>query len=446
MHGESEAIHAIFGLNPLWLATAIFIATYAVIITEKVNRAIVALLGGGLMILCGILTQEAAIRGVDFNTLGLLVGMMVIVSVTRKSGVFQFVAIWIAKKVKAHPVGILLMMSLATAAFSALLDNVTTVLLVTPVMLLITEELKIKPYPFLFAVIFMSNIGGTATLIGDPPNIMIGSAVGLSFNDFLLNLAPIIPLIGIATLLPIWWLWRKDMVATPENRARVMRFNEIEAITDWKLLKQAGLVFTLVMAGFMLHGLLHLEPATVAMLGAALLLLLENFGRHAEAQSKGVHHALSEVEWITIFFFVGLFIAVYGIEEAGLIGALAEGLLSVTRGDLTTTALSILWGSAIASAFVDNIPFVATMIPLIKSLAPAMGGDQAIMPLWWALALGACLGGNGTLVGASANLVVAGIAEQAGAPIRFATFLKVAFPLMLVSTVIAHAYLYLRYL
>lgn len=446
MHGESDAIHTIFGLNPLWLATTLFIATYAVIITEKVNRAIVALLGGGLMILCGILTQEAAIRGVDFNTLGLLVGMMVIVSVTKKSGVFQFVAIWIAKKVKAHPVGILLMMSLTTAVFSALLDNVTTVLLVTPVMLLITEELKIKPYPYLFAIIFMSNIGGTATLIGDPPNIMIGSAAGLSFNDFLLNLAPIIPLIGIATLLPIWWFWRKDMVATAENRERVMRFNEIEAITDWKLLKQAAFVFVLVLAGFMLHGLLHLEPATVAMFGAALLLLLENFGSHAEAQSKRVHHALAEVEWITIFFFVGLFIAVYGIEQAGLIGAMANSLISFTGGDLTTTAISILWGSAIASAFVDNIPFVATMIPLIKSLAPAMGGEQAIMPLWWALALGACLGGNGTLVGASANLVVAGIAEQAGAPIRFATFLKVAFPLMLISIVIAHAYLYLRYL
>lgn len=446
MHGASEVVHAIFGLNPLWLATTIFIATYAVIITEKVNRAIVALLGGGLMILCGILTQQAAIRGVDFNTLGLLVGMMVIVSVTKKSGVFQFVAIWIAKKVKAHPVGILLMMSLTTAVFSALLDNVTTVLLVTPVMLLITEELKIKPYPFLFAIIFMSNIGGTATLIGDPPNIMIGSAVGLSFNDFLLNLAPIIPLIGIATLLPIWWFWRKDMVATHENRDRVMRFNEIDAITDWKLLKQAALVFVLVIAGFMLHGLVHLEPATIAMFGAALLLLLENFGQHAEAQSKRVHHALTEVEWITIFFFVGLFIAVYGIEEAGLISALAKGLIGFTGGDLTTTAISILWGSAIASAFVDNIPFVATMIPLIKSLAPAMGGDQAIMPLWWALSLGACLGGNGTLVGASANLVVAGIAEQAGAPIRFATFLKVAFPLMLVSIAIAHVYLYLRYL
>lgn len=446
MHAEATTAGVLFGMNPLWLATGIFLATYAIIITERINRAIVALLGGGLMILCGILTQEAAIRGIDFNTLGLLVGMMVIVNITKKSGVFQFVAIWITKKVKADPIGILAMMSLTTALFSALLDNVTTVLLITPVMLLITEELKIKPYPYLFAIIFMSNIGGTATLIGDPPNIMIGSAVGLTFNDFLLNTAPIVPLIGIVTLLPIWWLWRKDMVAKPEYRERVMRFNEIEAITDWRLLKQALFVFVLVIGGFMLHGLVSLQPATIAMFGAALLLLLENFGSDPEAQTKHVHHALADVEWITLFFFIGLFIAVYGIEEAGLIAALAHSLLQLTQGDLTTTALSILWGSAIASAFVDNIPFVATMIPLIKSLAPAMGGEQAILPLWWALALGACLGGNGTLVGASANLVVAGIAEHAGSPIRFATFLKVAFPLMLLSLVIAHVYLYFRYL
>ncbi len=443
---HNETIHAIFGMNPLWLATFIFIATYAIIISERINRAIVALLGGGLMILCGILTQEAAIRGIDFNTLGLLIGMMVIVSITKKSGVFQFVAIWIAKKVKAHPIGIMLMMSLVTALFSALLDNVTTVLLVTPVILLITEELKIKPYPYLFATIFMSNIGGTATLIGDPPNIMIGSAANLSFNDFLFHLTPIIPLIAMATLLPIWWFWRKDMVATSQDRARVMRFNEIEAITDWKLLKQALLVFVLVIVGFMLHSVLHLQPATIAMFGAAMLLLLENFACDAEEQGKRVHHALSEVEWVTLFFFIGLFIAVYGIEQAGLISAMATGMLSFTGGDLTTTALTILWGSALASAFVDNIPFVATMIPLIKSMAPAMGGEQAIMPLWWALALGACLGGNGTLVGASANLVVAGIAERAGTPIRFATFLKIAFPLMLISIAISHVYLYLRYL
>ncbi|MEQ1630489.1 MAG: ArsB/NhaD family transporter [Gallionella sp.] len=446
MHETSSVLHTIFGLDPLWLASIIFVLTYIVIISERINRAIVALLGGGLMILCGILTQEAAIRGIDFNTLGLLIGMMMIVSITKKSGVFQYVAIWIAKKARAQPVAILLMMSFVTALFSALLDNVTTVLLVTPVMLLIAEELKVKPYPYLFAIIIMSNVGGTATLIGDPPNIMIGSAAHLSFNDFLLNLAPIIPIIALASLLPIWWIWRKDMVATAEDRARVMRFNELEAITDWRLLKQASFVFSLVIAGFMTHSLVNLEPATIAMFGAAILLLVENFGRDPEAQSHQVHKALIEVEWITLFFFIGLFIAVYGIEQAGLISAMAHQLLSATHGDLTTTALSILWGSAVASAFVDNIPFVATMIPLIKSMAPSMGGDQAILPLWWALALGACLGGNGTLVGASANLVVAGIAEKSGNPIRFATFLKIAFPLMLLSIAIAHVYLYLRYL
>lgn len=446
MHEAATVMHTIFGWDPLWLASIIFVLTYAVIISERINRAIVALLGGGLMILCGILTQEAALRGIDFNTLGLLIGMMMIVSITKKSGVFQYVAIWIAKKARARPVAILLLMSLVTALFSALLDNVTTVLLVTPVLLLIAEELKVKPYPYLFAIIIMSNVGGTATLIGDPPNIMIGSAAHLSFNDFLLNLAPIIPIIALASLLPIWWIWRKDMVATSEDRARVMRFNELEAITDWRLLKQASVVFTLVIVGFMTHSVVHLEPATIAMFGAAILLLVENFGRDPEAQSHHVHKALIEVEWITLFFFIGLFIAVYGIEQAGLISAMAHQLLSASNGDLTTTTLSILWGSALASAFVDNIPFVATMIPLIKSMAPAMGGDQAILPLWWALALGACLGGNGTLVGASANLVVAGIAEKSGSPIRFATFLKIAFPLMLLSIAIAHVYLYLRYL
>ena len=446
MQEHAAVIHTIFGINPMWLATIIFVLTYAVIISERINRAIVALLGGGLMILCGIMTQEAAIRGIDFNTLGLLIGMMMIVSITKKSGVFQFVAIWITKKVRAQPLGIMLTMSLVTALFSALLDNVTTVLLITPVMLLIAEELKVKPYPYLFAIIIMSNIGGTATLIGDPPNIMIGSAANLSFNDFLFNLTPIIPVIAIFSLLPIWWIWRKDLVATPEDRARVMRFNEFEAITDWRLLKQASAVFALVILGFMLHGLVHLEPATSAMFGAAILLLVENFGQDPETQSHRVHHALIEIEWITLFFFIGLFIAVYGIEEAGLIGAMAHGLINATHGDLNTTAIAILWGSAVASAFVDNIPFVATMIPLIKSLAPAMGGEQAIMPLWWSLALGACLGGNGTLVGASANLVVAGIAEKSGNPIRFAAFLKIAFPLMLVSIAIANVYIYLRYL
>ena len=447
MHGESGAVtHVIFGWDPLWVSTILFIVTYAVIVTERVNRAIVSLLGAGLMITTGILNQEMAVRGVDFNTLGLLTGMMVIVAITRRCGVFQFVAVWSAKKVQARPWGILVMLSIVTAVFSALLDNVTTVLLIAPVTLLITEELKVNPYPFLFAEIFASNIGGTATLIGDPPNIMIGSAVGLSFNDFVVNLAPITPLILVLTLIIIYFIWGRSMRASPENRRRVMDFNELEAITDVRLLKQSLAVLALVILGFVMAHPLHPEPATIAMFGAALLLLLSNLPNNAEEQSENVHHTFGEVEWVTIFFFVGLFIVVHGIEHAGLLNILADKVLQLTGGDMTNTALAILWVSAVASAIVDNIPFVATMIPMINAMASTFGGADALMPLWWSLALGACLGGNGSLIGASANLIVAGFAERAGHRIRFLPFMFMAFPLMLISIVIASGYVLLRFL
>ena len=447
MHENSElAAHMIFGWDPLWVSSILFIATYAVIVSEKVNRAIVSLLGAGLMITLGVLNQETAISGIDFNTLGLLAGMMVIVAITRRSGVFQFVAVWSAKKVQARPWGILLMLSVVTALFSALLDNVTTVLLIAPVTLLISHELKMSPFPFLFAEIFASNIGGTATLIGDPPNIMIGSAVNLSFNDFLLNLAPIVPVILMVTLGVIYVIWGRDMRASDETRERIMRFREREAITDVPLLKKSLFVLALVIASFVLAEHLRLEPATIAMFGAALLLLLSNMKTDASEQSENVHNTFGEIEWITIFFFIGLFIVVKGIEEAGVLKILAEHMLDLTGGDIGVTAMTILWVSAIASALVDNIPFVATMIPLIKSMAPGFGGAENLMPLWWSLALGACLGGNGSLVGASANLIVAGFAERAGHRIHFLKFMALAFPLMLVSIVIASVYVYLRYL
>ncbi|MEA3275383.1 MAG: ArsB/NhaD family transporter [Pseudomonadota bacterium] len=441
-----HAQHVIFGLSPIWVASILFVATYAVIVTEKINRAIVALIGAGLMVTLGVLNQEAAIRGIDFNTLGLLTGMMVIVAVSRRSGVFQYVAVWSAKRVQARPWGILVMLSLVTAVFSALLDNVTTVLLIAPVTLLITEELKISPYPLLFAEIFASNIGGTATLIGDPPNIMIGSAVGLSFNDFLLNLAPITPFILAATLGVIYLVWGRDMHATDEARERVMSFNEREAITDAPLLKQSLFVISLVVIGFVLAHPLHLEPATIAMAGAALLLLLTSLGSDAEEQSEKVHKSFGEVEWVTIFFFVGLFILVHGIENVGLLEILANRVVGLTGGDLTLTAMAVIWVSAVSSAIVDNIPFVATMIPMIKSMAPTFGGAENLTPLWWSLALGACLGGNGSLVGASANLIVAGFAERAGHRIDFLKFMALAFPLMLMSIVIASVYVYFRFL
>jgi Na+/H+ antiporter NhaD/arsenite permease-like protein len=447
MHGENElAAQVIFGWDPLWVSSILFIATYALIVSEKINRAIVSGLGAALMVSLGVLNQQTAISGIDFNTLGLLTGMMVIVTITRGSGVFQYVAVWSAKKVNASPWGILLTLSLVTAVFSSLLDNVTTVLLIAPVTLLICHELKINPYPFLFAEIFASNIGGTATLIGDPPNIMIGSAVNLSFNDFLLNLAPIIPLILAITLGIIYLIWGRSMHATADARERIMQFREREAITDVRLLKQSLMVLALVMVGFILAHPLHLQPATVAMFGAALLLLLSNLKNNAEEQSEEVHKTFGGVEWITIFFFIGLFISVKGIEEAGVLRILADLVIEYTGGDLTVMSLAILWVSAVASAVVDNIPFVATMIPVIKSMAPTFGGAENLMPLWWSLALGACLGGNGSLVGASANLIVAGFAERAGHRIRFLPFMLLAFPMMLLSIGIASVYVYFRYL
>jgi len=447
MHGEQVAVsHIIFGWDPLWVSTILFILTYAVVVSEKVNRAIAAGLGAALMVTLGVLNQKQAVAGVDFNTIGLLTGMMVIVAITRRCGVFQFVAVWSAKKVEARPWGILLMLSVVTAVFSALLDNVTTVLLIAPVTLLITEELKVNPYPYLFAEIFASNIGGTATLIGDPPNIMIGSAVGLSFNDFLFNLAPITPVIMLPTMIIIYFVWGRGLTTSDEARHRIMQFRERDAIVDVKLLKQSMAVLALVITGFVLAHPLHLEPATIAMFGAGLLLLLNNLGEDAEEQSEDVHKSFGEVEWVTIFFFVGLFIVVSGIEHAGLLEMLANWVISLTGGDMAITATAILWVSAIASALVDNIPFVATMIPMIESMAPTFGGAENLNPLWWSLALGACLGGNGSLIGASANLIVAGFAERAGHRIKFLPFMAMAFPMMLMSIVIATVYVHLRFL
>jgi Na+/H+ antiporter NhaD/arsenite permease-like protein len=446
MHSGAAAGSVLFGWNAALVASILFGAVYALIIAEKLNRAILALLGAGMLILCGVITQEAAFRGVDFNTIGLLMGMMLIVGITSKSGVFQYLAVWSAKKVDAKPMGVLLMLSVVTAVLSAFLDNVTTVLLVVPVTLLITEELKVKAYPYLVAEILFSNIGGTATLIGDPPNIMIGSAVGIPFNDFIVNLAPAVIVVMAATGVVFYWIWRKELVTTEKARKRVMEFNEQDAIKDPRLLKQALVVIGLVLLGFFTSRMTHLEPATVAMFGAALLLLLDNYRRTAEEQAHNVQHAFAEVEWVTLMFFVGLFILVHGLESAGVIRAMAEKLLEATAGNKPVTVLAVLWGSAVLSAFIDNIPFVATMIPMIKSMAPTFGGEQELMPLWWALSLGACLGGNGTLIGASANLVVAGLAERGGHPVRFVPFMKSCFGLMLLSIAISHVYVYWRYL
>ena len=444
-HG-TEAMNVIFGLDPRWYAGVLFVLTYLLIMTERLNRAIVAMTAAGLMVLGGVLTQEAALQGIDFNTIGLLTGMMIIVAITRQSGIFQFLAIWSAKQVKASPWGILVMLSLVTAVLSALLDNVTTVLLIAPVTLLITDSLEVKPYPYLFAEIFAANIGGTATLIGDPPNIMIGSAVGLSFNDFLFNLGPIVALLLPAMLIPVYLIWGRHLQASSDARQRVMAYNENDAITDSTLLWQSLIVLALVIGGFIMAHDIHQEPASIAMFGAALLLLISSLPRSATEQSQHLEHVFSRVEWITIFFFMGLFVIVYGVEKTGLLELLANRVLEMTGGDPALTTISIIWTSAIASALIDNIPFVATMIPLIQNMSDYMGGADALMPLWWALALGSCLGGNGSLVGASANLIVAGFAERAGHPLHFLRFMLIAFPLMLGSVAMSSIYVYIRYL
>jgi Na+/H+ antiporter NhaD/arsenite permease-like protein len=434
-----------FGLNPMWVSTALLAITYAVIISEKINRSIVALVGAALMVVVGVLDQEEAVAGVDWNTIGLLTGMMILVSISRRSGMFQFLAIWSAQAVRAHPAGILAMLQITTAVLSALLDNVTTVLLVVPVTIAIAKELKVPAYPFLFAEIFASNIGGTATLIGDPPNILIGSQVDLDFNAFVINLTPVVVVILAVQTLWIQLKWGRAMTATAEAKARVMDMIPREAIMDWVLLRQSLAVLTAVMVAFVLARPLHLEPATIAMLGAGVLMLFDNWVHHTEKAAHNIHQTFGDVEWITIFFFIGLFIVVHSVEVGGLLALLGDGLVSLTGGNMMTAGFAILWASALLSAIVDNIPFVATMIPLIKAMAPAYGGEDAILPLWWCLSLGACLGGNGTLIGASANLTVAGIGERNGVPFNFVTYTIHALPMMLVSIAIAHVYVWWRY-
>jgi Na+/H+ antiporter NhaD/arsenite permease-like protein len=439
------ASHVYFGLNPMWVSTCILAITYATIMSEQVNRAIVALAGAGIMIIVGVLGQEEAIKGVDWNTLGLLTGMMILVSVSRRSGMFEFVAVWSARVAKAHPGGIMILLQVATAVLSALLDNVTTVLLIVPVTIAITKTLKVPPYPYLFAEIMASNIGGTATLIGDPPNIIIGSQVGLTFNDFIYHLAPVIVVILAVQTVMIHTLWGKDLRATAEAEAEIMAMYPSDSIKDWLLLKQSLIVLGAVMLGFVLARELHLEPATIALTGAAILMLLDNRAHHAEKASHNIHSTFGDVEWITIFFFLGLFVVVHGVEVGGLLHLLATKLVSATGGSLPATGYAVLWASAFLSAIVDNIPFVATMIPLIKNMAPAFGGPEHIMPLWWCLSLGACLGGNGTLIGASANLTVAGISERNGVPFRFLTYTLYAAPMTVVSIAISNVYVWWRY-
>ena len=445
---QVSAAAPVFGADPFWVAIAIFALAYLLIIADRINRSIIALLGAGALIASGVLSQEEAIRGIDFNTIALLTGMMVLVGIARRTGMFEFLAVWSAKKARAQPWAILAMLSLVTAVVSAFLDNVTTVLLIAPVTLAIARRLEAPPYPFLFAEVFASNIGGTATLIGDPPNIIIGSAAQLSFNDFVVALTPVIVVVMAVQLLATHLIWGRHMRASAEDRARVMALDERGLIVDRPLMYASLTVICAMIAVFIFAGPLNLQPGTIAILGAAVLMLLHNFEHHRdrEKQTLRVTETFAEVDWITIFFFLGLFVIVHAIDVAGVLDLAAKRLIASTGGDPAATAIAILWGSAVLSAIVDNIPFVAAMIPLIRELAPHLGGPEHVMPLWWALSLGASLGGNGTLIGASANLTVAGIAERSGVEFRFLTYTKHAFGLMLISVAICHVYLLLRYL
>lgn len=423
--------------NEAIFAIVIFLIVYMIIVSEKIHRTIVALAGALLMMAFGVMNQETAIHHIDFNTIGLLTGMMIIVAITAETGLFNYIAIWSAKAVKGEPVLILIVLSLITAIGSAFLDNVTTVLLIVPVTFSITRQLSVNPIPYLVSEILMSNIGGTATMIGDPPNIMIGSAVQeLSFNDFITNLTLISMFIAVVTIMVLVMLYRKELMADERAKLRLMGLNEKDQIKDRKLLLKCLSVLTLTILGFFIHQTFDFESASVALAGAVLLLLV--------AGPKYLEDALAQVEWPTIFFFIGLFVLVGGLMETGVIERLAQGAVHLTKGNVTNTSLLILWMSAIASAFVDNIPFVATMIPMIQSFGE-MGMTQ-LEPLWWSLALGACLGGNGTLIGASANVIVAGLASREGHEISFFSFLKIAFPLMILSILISTVYIYLRYL
>jgi Na+/H+ antiporter NhaD/arsenite permease-like protein len=433
------------------LALAIFILSYILIVTERIHRTKIAIMGGVLIVVLRVMPQSEAFAFIDFNTIGLLTGMMLLISVIKETGLFSYIAIRIAKLTRGNRWKILLWFSLFTAVASALLDNVTTVLLIAPITILIAEMLDISPFPFLIAEILASNIGGAATLIGDPPNILIGSATDLSFLDFLIHLGPVSLAVLVVTLYTLRVLFRRELASSDTEYESVLAgMDESKVIKDPVLLKRSLTVLGLTIAGFMLHDLLDLKPATVALAGGGALLIWSG---------TDIEKRLEEIEWPTLFFFMGLFVLVGGLEKVGILESLARGILSLS-GNVIILSMCILWVSAIASAFLDNIPFVAAMIPLVARISASLfpnteGLDEAAyqayylgqsLPLWWSLALGACLGGNGTIIGASANVVIAGFSEKTRSPLNFKNYLRYGFPLMLVSIAVSTVYILLRYL
>lgn len=415
------------------ISVIVFLLVMAAIISEKMHRAVAAMAGAVILLLFHVLSVDEATTYVDINTIGVLVGMMLFVAVVKNSGLFEYVAIKAAKLTKGRPMAILVVFAIITAVLSAFLDNVTTVLLIGPMTIAITQMLEVNPIPYLLSQIMASNIGGTATLIGDPPNIMIGSAAGLSFMDFVVNTGSVIVIILAVTVLIYYFMYRGQISVIEENMHKVMELDENRSIKDKPLLIKSVIMTVVVVIGFVFHSQLQVESATVALFAAGFMLV---FGK------QDAEEIILGVEWSTILFFIGLFVVVGGMQKSGVITSLAELMMEFIGNNEALGIVIILWVSALISSFLDNIPFVATLIPLILTME---SGGVDVTPLWWALSLGACLGGNGTLVGASANVVLAGVSAKNGYPITFMQYTKTGFPLMLISILISTVYLLLRF-
>jgi Na+/H+ antiporter NhaD/arsenite permease-like protein len=422
------------------IAIAVFVVAYALIASDRVNKTLVALIGAGIVVVLGVVESADAFysheTGIDWDVIFLLLGMMIIVGVLRQTGIFEYVAIWSVKRAKGSPLRIMILLVLITAAASALLDNVTTVLLIAPVTLLVCDRLSINPVPFLIAEVFASNIGGAATLVGDPPNIIIASRAGLTFNDFLIHMAPVVLVVLAVLVVMLPWLFRGSFGVDPERVADVMSLEEREAIRDPRLLIKCGVVLVLVFVAFIGHPVLHIEPSVVALAGAGVLILISRMEKS---------DYLASVEWETLLFFAGLFVMVGALVKTGVVGEIAQSAIDLTGGDPLSTTMLILGVSIPVSGIIDNIPYVATMAPIVSDLAASLPSGTDSNVLWWALALGADFGGNLTAVGASANVVMLGIAKRSGNPISFWEFTRKGFAVTIMSAVLSAIYLWLRY-
>jgi Na+/H+ antiporter NhaD/arsenite permease-like protein len=440
-----ELIHDFIQLHSVTFSAGILLLAYLFIVVEKIPKVTIALLGATLTIILGLLSQDRGLHGsidpdyfinfIDFNVIFLLVSMMIIVNITARSGMFNWVANELLKFTKGNPKWILFTLGIFTAIASAFLDNVTTVILVMPITFIIAKELDIDPMPFLITEVLTSNIGGTSTLIGDPPNIIIGSAAGLSFLDFMLELTGIIAIILFISIGILMFMFRKKLKTTPERMAHVINIDNSKTISDYPLMIRSSIILGLVILGFLLHDVIHLQAYIVAMAGASFLLIFE----------KPQHEILHNVEWNTIFFFIGLFIIIGALEASGGIAMMAKWLLDITQGSQNATAMIVLWASGILSGFIDNIPYTVTITPMIVNIQSVMGVEYT-HPLWWCLSLGACLGGNMTIIGAAANVIVSETASSIGHPIPFLKFMKYGALITFISLSLSSVYIYLRFL